>query len=379
MLLSSTWLAWAFVLPSVAVFVHRDVVEPSFAPAIEENDDQLVHTSDQSDVVRYAINHCKKIAFVHIQKTGGTTLLSLFGKGHTHRGNDAIPASSRMPRGLPVLESLYLGSSSVKVDAVQLRARLGADTWDKAYTVAFVRDPYDYFVSYYFFQLWEAGRQRKQESLEAERQREHDSHEAERQSKLESHKTEKQRKHESHEVKRRKKHESRETKRQMKHRSRKALSLLAAQTGLGGLGNRLLGNYTTLAFDDQRHKVGFEAMMRFIIKSKEHLSMHTQLAHVSDARGNILVQHVMKTGSVEQQQFLSCSGILKQVCPDGEALAARILGCDDKVAPSVNVAPNKSDSIQFYTPETCAMVATHFARDFDAFGFDKQRCPQRAT
>eukprot|EP00928_Gymnodinium_smaydae_P032712 TRINITY_DN2361_c0_g2_i3.p1 TRINITY_DN2361_c0_g2~~TRINITY_DN2361_c0_g2_i3.p1 ORF type:complete len:354 (-),score=31.58 TRINITY_DN2361_c0_g2_i3:72-1133(-) len=352
MLLSSTWLAWAFVLPSVAVFVHRDVVEPSFAPAIEENDDQLVHTSDQSDVVRYAINHCKKIAFVHIQKTGGTTLLSLFGKGHTHRGNDAIPASSRMPRGLPVLEDLYLGSSSIKVDAVQLRARLGADTWKNAYTVAFVRDPYDYFVSYYFFQLWEAERQKKQESHEAEKQRQH---------------------------------ESRRAKRQRKHKSRGELSLLAVHTvtandllheaGVEGLGDWLLENYTTLALDDQRHKIGFEEMMRFITRNKGHLSMHAQLAHVSDASGNILVQHIMKTGSVEQQQFLTCSGILEQVCPDGKALAARIPGCDDKVAPSVNVAPRKSDSLQFYTPETCAMVATHFARDFDAFGFDRQRCP----
>eukprot|EP00928_Gymnodinium_smaydae_P032711 TRINITY_DN2361_c0_g2_i2.p1 TRINITY_DN2361_c0_g2~~TRINITY_DN2361_c0_g2_i2.p1 ORF type:complete len:332 (-),score=39.85 TRINITY_DN2361_c0_g2_i2:75-1070(-) len=330
MLLSSTWLAWAFVLPSVAVFVHRDVVEPSFAPAIEENDDQLVHTSDQSDVVRYAINHCKKIAFVHIQKTGGTSLLSLFGKGHTHLGNDDIPADSKMPPGLPVLEHLYLGSASIKLDAVELRKKIGVDEWENAYTVAFVRDPYDYFVSYYFFQLYEASKKREQPL-------------------------------------------------------RKKQSLLAGRIvtehdilhgwGVEGPGERLLGNYTSLALDDPRHKIGFEIMMRFIKDNKAQSSLHTQLAHVSDASGNILVKHIMKTGSAEQQRFLSCSGILKQVCTDGKALASRIPGCIDKVVSAINVSPRKADSIQFYSPEMCAMVATHFARDFDAFGFDKQRCP----
>eukprot|EP00928_Gymnodinium_smaydae_P032709 TRINITY_DN2361_c0_g1_i3.p1 TRINITY_DN2361_c0_g1~~TRINITY_DN2361_c0_g1_i3.p1 ORF type:complete len:264 (+),score=40.07 TRINITY_DN2361_c0_g1_i3:42-794(+) len=152
------WLAWACVVPSVAVFFHKDVGESPFAPSVEGIDSGQLNVSEKSDLVSDAMHRCKKIAFVHIQKTGGTTLLSLFGKGHTHLGSDSIPAESAMPHGLQVLEKLFLGASGVSVDAMELRKKIGARQWEDAYTVSFVRDPYDYFASYYFFSLWSVAR-----------------------------------------------------------------------------------------------------------------------------------------------------------------------------------------------------------------------------
>eukprot|EP00928_Gymnodinium_smaydae_P031818 TRINITY_DN2322_c0_g1_i1.p1 TRINITY_DN2322_c0_g1~~TRINITY_DN2322_c0_g1_i1.p1 ORF type:complete len:335 (-),score=26.75 TRINITY_DN2322_c0_g1_i1:125-1129(-) len=328
--LSSLFLC-AYVLPSIAVFFFKDVTESETDSEARLSGIQRHRASKVHNPVVYAKEHCKKIAFVHVRKTGGTTLLSLFGQGHTHLGSKDIPARKKMPRGLPLLRYLFLGSHKVSETAASMRSRIGEREWAKAYTVAFVRDPYDYLASNYFFYLWGAANKKGEKKA--------------------------------------------------------ALSLLAQRADLHGAlhhelqdylhgpGETLLRNYTNLPIEDPRHKIGLEMLVRHIAKSETGISLHTQLERLADAHGNILVQHVMKTGSVEQKRFLSCRGILEQVCPDGKALAARIPHCSDETASPINVSPQDHDYIKYYSPETCALVAFAFSRDFDTFGFDKSRCP----
>ncbi|WP_168028782.1 sulfotransferase family 2 domain-containing protein [Falsiroseomonas selenitidurans] len=69
------------------------------------------------------ISHAHRTIFVHIQKTGGTSVTAAFGQ--------PINAPDKHHR------------------ADQLRERLGAAVWDSYFTFAFVRNPWDRLVSWW--------------------------------------------------------------------------------------------------------------------------------------------------------------------------------------------------------------------------------------
>ena len=81
---------------------------------------------------------CRNYSFVHIPKTGGTTINQILKR-------DRILASRR---------NRFDGMDGLGHDsAAHQRARLGADRWDRSYTFSIVRDPYDWAISQFFYHL----------------------------------------------------------------------------------------------------------------------------------------------------------------------------------------------------------------------------------
>ena len=93
----------------------------------------------------------RPVAFVHINKAGGTAMRARLYASAKHQLlelNDAT-AAGRMRQ---------LGSRFFHASASLQRRVLGAQAWDGAYTFALVRNPFARQVSMFFFLLQEAGK-----------------------------------------------------------------------------------------------------------------------------------------------------------------------------------------------------------------------------
>jgi chondroitin 4-sulfotransferase 11 len=92
------------------------------------------HKNRRSDQILESLG----VAFVHIPKTGGTSIRSVF---QSHG-----PSSGRYPQ---------LGNHAT---AEELRSALGRKTWARLRSIAVVRNPWDWSVSSYFWWIQRAER-----------------------------------------------------------------------------------------------------------------------------------------------------------------------------------------------------------------------------
>ena len=94
-----------------------------------------------------ATTRCHHFAFVHIPKTGGSTIVRVV------QGSKDSPTKNRLlsSRRLKFDGMDKLGHDS----AARQRAILTPRVWDSAYTFSIVRDPYDWAISQFFYHLEE--------------------------------------------------------------------------------------------------------------------------------------------------------------------------------------------------------------------------------
>lgn len=98
--------------------------------------------------VRKMIMHEKNLIFVHVPKTGGSTII------HTLLGIDKLTQLSKHKRTQYGIEGALRHRS-----ALQIQQRVGDEIWNAYYKFAFVRTPWERMVSAYFWNQREGNKQ----------------------------------------------------------------------------------------------------------------------------------------------------------------------------------------------------------------------------
>lgn len=297
------------------------------------------------DVSGTCLASCRRLGFVHVPKTGGTTVTQLYLKN-------------------AALRSLRLETVETvrgHVTAERQRERFTPAVWDSAFTLSVVRDPYDLFVSLFFFKLETACKLATVSGPQG-----HPKHP----------------------------------------------KLLDCSVGSGDQ-KHLTGNarvscryanalQTITDVRDPIYKFAFNEWLRendasnfssytgyFGLETGRANRTPTQLSWVTErggedafiasyaaTGGSTIVDHIVKLGSDEYSRLASCRGLFSALCPacTDEVVAS----CDRQAHYSSHTNPTHHGSREdYYTPESCEIVARRFARDFEAFGYDISACPAK--
>mmetsp|Transcript_39414 Transcript_39414/g.104010 ORF Transcript_39414/g.104010 Transcript_39414/m.104010 type:complete len:279 (+) Transcript_39414:126-962(+) len=265
---------------------------------------------------------CKRFAFVHIPKTGGSTILE-------------------MVRKHPLLTSLLIDHPKLDpnrhIIAEEQRQHIAPAIWDEAFTFATVRDPFDFAISQFFFHL------------EA---------------------------HCPHQTK------SKKWAHQPACRIFNAMQLKGV-SNVTDLSYKYAFNEWLMIMD--RGEFRDVGRLAYSLLAQNRTGI-TQLSWVTDTSGKMVVQKVVKLGSHEYQRLASCDGLVHELCskagtppPLGSSgIALDFVKRDEFRCKngSSHANPSRHGSRHYYfTPWSCSIVARHFAADFAAFDYDVAACP----
>jgi len=277
---------------------------------------------------------CLKFAFVHIPKTGGSTIMDMIG----HE---------------PLLRSLRLTftgmSSRAHNPAAEQRARLTPTTWESAFTFSVVRDPYEYAISQFFYHL----------AVHCDPVIEGDT----------------------------KRHAG-----VLPCKYAKALATIQSHTD--PVYRFAFKEWLSWLAGPGHFNAGAIAMVR----SKEHYrnsTIVTQKAWLTDVNNGYIVKHVVKLDSEEYNQVATCQGLAQRLCSDRTSVLCTERKNASKVASVVrSTEPGTRDQYydasnvanvirstehgtrdQYYDAESCEIVAKWFAEDFSAFEYNSSACP----
>ncbi|UFZ04091.1 sulfotransferase family protein [Bradyrhizobium ontarionense] len=95
------------------------------------------------------ICHSHRFIFVHVPKTSGTSIKDALGQAIYGAGSAPEFLISPNPHYPPA----YTASVEEHITATKLAASLPADVWDSYFKFGFVRNPFSWLVSNYFFFL----------------------------------------------------------------------------------------------------------------------------------------------------------------------------------------------------------------------------------
>lgn len=312
---------------------------------------------------------CQRFAFVHVPKTGGTTITELW-------QNSSNAASKLMQH----LRHSWHGLTSLSHETAQsMRWHVGGGAqWERTFTFAVVRNPYDLMLSQFFYHVDEHCGHVKQTIHELPCQ---------------------------------------------------AIDFAKAR----GVHNHSDPRYQ-VAFaefvrllDSQRFRsVGL--LSKLAARDGKPTS---QRAWLSDQNGtNVIVSHVVVLGSPQYKKLATCRGLLGQVCGahsirssasasagtdsntsavadagTGSAAADYLASCDELdrdrsrmfdifsrlkerqeqqgahsfdthlYAKRLRMSRQSHPRSHFYTATICDIVRRNFREDFEAFGFDASQCP----
>ena len=254
---------------------------------------------------------CHKFAFVHIPKTGGSTILD-------------------MVRHEPLLQHLQLTFEGMNGlghnPAAEQRARLTPTTWERAFTFSVVRDPYDYAISQFFYHL--------------------DAHCGD----LGNHSNTEQR--------------------ALPHSCMYAKALATIQSHTDPIYRFAFKEWLSWLAGPGQFSAGAISMVRTHYRNS---TIVTQKAWLTDVNDGYIVKHVVKLGSEEYNQVATCQGLSQRLCSNWtSALCTKSKASN---VTNVVKSTEHGTRYQYYDAESCEIVAKWFAEDFSAFEYNSSACP----
>ena len=277
-----------------------------------------------------ATTRCHRFAFVHIPKTGGSTIVSVV------QGPKDSPTKNRLlsSRRLKFDGMDKLGHDS----AARQRAILTPRVWDSAYTFSIVRDPYDWTISQFFYHLEEHcpnkdSTKNFNKSVGRVGQQAGACQDAAALSAIDD-----------------------VTDPMYRAAFGSWIARLDNRSSLKGIG--AIGQVLKDEGDDGRPERKATAV--------------TQKAWLTDRDGRLIVKHIFKIGSAEYAKAATCEGLQSLLC---DRVDPRLRCANHTREPSVVKSTRHGTRRDYYTAASCAAVARWFREDFEAFGFDAAACP----
>lgn len=277
---------------------------------------------------------CSNFTFVHIPKTGGSSVLYALG--------NRLEKGSRPSDKQHLLRSLDLNLTdnenyhdTARFQFKNCLAR--ACNWEAAVTFAVVRNPFDLIVSTFF---WSAEKFEETDRISGHTRRRFRS-----------------------------------------DRSQSIWNIAPRVTALSQKGSdhtKSIRELSTLfnrwlVGEDQRTRhhgifLDFTAFARGMKRDGSiHSSQVSQLAWVTDPRGKVIVSRIIKFESIDLQIVTSTAGLVPMLCNQSNVSADAL--------PSFRVNPSRhGPSSLYYDAATCEIIRRRFSQDFRQFGYNPNPC-----